>query len=189
MIEIYKEMVENFTHISIPKENLLSYSIESISPNSYPKINIECINPLFETDIIVDKKNKKEGNNMEEILKIYKENKIIKLRKEQDKLFEEIRENSELGKIAQKLKKQAEKELEKNIPNYKKEMIYIGFGNTEDMIKKEDELNSQFNEKRDEIEKELEEIKALISETTTYEQKIDILKAYNVLDKNGKLVK
>ena len=99
-------------------------------------------------------KNKKEGNNMEEILNIYRENKIKELEYKHEKNIEKVNKESELQKIANKLQKQAEKELEKTNINYKEYeycLINVSFYDTKEMKEEKDNL-SKFGYSKTDVE-------------------------------------
>lgn len=63
--------------------------------------------------------NKEKEKNCMKILEIYKDIEEKKIHNNCDKKIQEILDKSEIGKLVKKLQKEANKELEKIIPNYK----------------------------------------------------------------------
>lgn len=126
-----------------------------------------------------------------EILEIYRKDAIKMIDATADKNIAEIRKKSKLGQIFEKVLKYSEKQLKDAYPdNFEiaKNFIYISFDNDGKMQKQIDEEIQKRNEAIESLDEALRDVKALLSIAETYEQKIDILKRYEILDKDGLLV-
>lgn len=126
-----------------------------------------------------------------EILEIYRKDAIKMIDATADANIAEIRKKSKLGQIFEKVLKYSEKQLKDAYPdNFEiaKNFIYISFDNDGKMQKQIDEEIQKRNEAIESLDEALRDVKALLSITETYEQKIDILKRYEILDKDGLLV-
>lgn len=125
---------------------------------------------------------------MEELLSMYRKEKIAEIDIGADKAIQKAREQSKLGKIYNKILKYAEKELKDAYKNeYEKieHKIYIAFDNEEETQKNIDKIIEARNEHIEEVDEKLKRIKALLTLTENYEQKIDVLKRYGILDEDG----
>jgi hypothetical protein len=173
-----KIMNDDFDYIKIP------YDLQSQNEYTLKVLG----QPIFEKE----NKNKKEGKNMNNVLNIYRENQLEKINNETRKESEKIRKESEIGKIVDKLQKQAEKELEKIALDCKEktiETIKIFYSDTKEIKDAIDKAYEERNEKEQKLSDTLKEVEALLDNCETYEQKMDILEAYNIVDKDWKIVK
>lgn len=137
---------------------------------------------------------KKKGNNMEKIdniLNLYKEHQIREFDRQCDEDIEFIRKTSVLANVTEKLRKQAKKELEKLYPDKDYEdikyYIYLGYENDK---KTQEAINERVDYRKEQIEKlerNLDDIKALIAIAETFDEKMQILKNYEVIDEDGKI--
>lgn len=152
--------------------------------------SIPTTSDLYEKFIEWRKENKKNKgeNKMEKILELYRKNEIAKIDKHYNELLQEERDNSTIGKIVKKLREQSEKELKKVYTDSYYEMKYkinITFDNTPELEEAIKKLIDKRDEELEILKDRIEEIKALTEITETYEQKIDILKNYGILNKEG----
>ncbi len=191
-------MLPNFNYIKIPKDDIIEFSFEQDCGGM----------PLADIQFVCDKNNliynKKEGDNMfmekvennkqdsiDKILEIYRKDVIKMIDATADENIAEIRKKSKLGQIFEKVLKYSEKQIKDAFPdNYEiaKNLIYISFDNDGKMQRQIDEEISKRNESIEKLDEVLKEVRALLDITETYEQKMDILKRYEILDKDGLLV-
>lgn len=148
--------------------------------------------------ITVDELEKKmeewKGDNMERInniLNLYKEHQIREFDRQCNEDIEFIRKTSVLANVTEKLRKQAKKELEKLYPDKDYEdikyYIYLGYENDK---KTQEAINERLDYRKEQIEKlerNLDDIKALIAIAETFDEKMQILKNYEVIDEDGKI--
>lgn len=134
------------------------------------------------------------GDNMEKInniLNLYKEHQIREIDRQCDEDIEFIRKTSVLANVTEKLKKQAKKELEKLYPDKDYEdikyYIYLGYENDEKTQKAINERVDYRKEQIEKLERNLDDIKALIAIAETFDEKMQILKNYEVIDEDGKI--
>lgn len=135
---------------------------------------------------------KKKGDNMEKIdniLERYKKYQIDFINADAETNIALIRENSEIGKLVKKIKKQFVKEIEKLYPEEKNKenLIDIKYVDTEDLRKEIDEEIENHNTRIEALNSDLADAKALIEIAETFEQKMEILKNYNIIDKEGRI--
>ena len=137
---------------------------------------------------------KKKGDNMEKIdniLERYKKYQLKEIDRQCDEDIKFIRDTSDLAKIYDKLKTQAKKELIKLYPDKDYEeienYIYISYENDNKCQKDINERVEYRDEKIGKIKQKIEDAKALIEIAETFEQKMEILKNYNIIDKEGRI--
>lgn len=150
---------------------------------SYAKYNVE----TGEVEIINDKK-KKEQDPIDEILEIYRKEAIKYIDEITDKKIQDIRKSSKLGKIFEKVFNQSQKEIKNVYPdNYEimKNKIYISFDNDDVTQREIDDLIEIRNKQIENYDEKIKKVKALLAIAETYEQKIEILKNYEILDEDG----
>lgn len=187
------KMFTDYDYIKIPTKNCLSFEREADSINTLIKTELTFVGePIFENKI--EEKEKKGKNDMEEILKIYEKNQKEKIQKEANEKIKKILKESKLGKIADKLQKEAEKELEKIFENYKKSEkkyinIEVDFCYNDEIVLKKEEIYRNTDEKEFQLKNKIEEVKALLNIAETYEQKMEILHTYDIIDDNWKIKK
>lgn len=119
------------------------------------------------------------------ILEIYKERKIKTLEKEFSKAKKAAIEEDEIQKIIIEMTNQVNTILE----NEDSDTRYESHPNlyTSKTEAKLDELNDKYHEQIEELRSTLDEICALFELTDDYNERIKILKNYDILDKKGKL--
>lgn len=150
---------------------------------SYAKYNVE----TGEVEIINDEK-KKEQDPIDEILEIYRKEAIKYIDEITDKKIQDIRKSSKLGKIFEKVFNQSQKEIKNVYPdNYEimKNKIYISFDNDDVTQREIDDLIEIRNKQIENYDEKIKKVKALLAIAETYEQKIEILKNYEILDEDG----
>lgn len=183
-------MFTDYDYIKIPTKDCLSFERESNCLNNSIKTELTFVGELiFENKN--EKENKKGNVDMEEILKIYENNQFKKIDKEKAGKIEKIRNESEIGKIVSNLKKQADKELSKIIEDYDKNENIINIDFELDPItkKKTHKIVDEAFDKIGNLKNKIEEVKSLLNIAENYEQKIEILKNYEILDEKGKIMK
>ena len=119
------------------------------------------------------------------ILEIYKKKKIKTLEKEFSKAKKAAIEEDEIQKIIIEMTNQVNTILE----NEDSDTRYESHPNlyTSKTEAKLDELNDKYHEQIEELRSTLDEICALFELTDDYNERIKILKNYDILDKKGKL--
>ena len=183
----------DYDYIKIPIKNCISHETNERCGRSFVENTISFIgDPIFEKEI--KNNNQKGKDNMEEILKIYEKNQKDKLEKEGCEKIDKILKESKLGKIAKKLQKEADKELEVIFEDYKKNgkkyiNIEVDFCHDEEILLKKEEIYRNIDEKETNLRNKIEEVKAILNITETYKQKMEILFSYEIIDKNGKIKK
>ena len=135
---------------------------------------------------------KEKGDNMEKIEKIlerYKKYQIDFIDADTETNIALIRENSEIGKLVEKIKKQFVKEIEKTYSEEKNKenLISISYVDTENLRKKIDEELEIHNTRIEVLNSDLKDARALLEIAETYEQKMEILKKYNIIDEKGRI--
>lgn len=138
--------------------------------------------------------NKIDYNNksaIDKILEIYRKDMIKMIDETYEENIKEIRENSELGQIFTKVLEYSQKKIKEAYPeNFEimKDKIYISFDNDDKIQREIDEEIAERNQAIESLDDTLKDVKALLNITETYEQKMDILKKYEILDEDGLLV-
>ena len=129
---------------------------------------------------------KEETNNMLKILKIYEEKKTKEIEEKYDKQLKELEENDPVTIY----KKQSEETLKEILDTEELEIIInsdVCEFTKETMDKKKETINTIHNKKR-ELETQISEIEALLELAPNYEEKIQILKDYGIIDKEKNIV-
>lgn len=132
----------------------------------------------------IKSKTKKEENNME-ILDLYKERKMFKIKNDaligKDKILEE----DEIQKIFKEminqvnviLENEGSKPIDMDLPVQYKEF------RTAKTNEKLNELDADTDKLKDKLHSDYEEVKAMLSMTNDYQEQIKILKNYGIIDK------
>lgn len=120
-----------------------------------------------------------------QILDLYEERKRKAIEKEYSKAIKEVKKNDEIQKIIIEMTNQVNTILENQGSNkiyeFQPSLVTL---ETEIKI---DELRDKQHEEIEELRSTLEEIRALFELTDDYNERIKILKNYDILDKKGKL--
>ena len=126
----------------------------------------------------------KEGNKMQ-ILDLYEERKVKALEKEILEAKSKIKEQDEIQSIILEMTNQVNTILENQGRKIKYE-FEPNLITTETEVKL-DELDKKYHEEIKNLRSTLDEIRALFELTADYNERIKILKNYDILDKKGKL--
>ena len=144
------------------------------------------------SDIEENAENNEEENNMKNnILDLWKTQEIQKIKSQFDKQKKTIMEKDELYKITAEYIDKAKQIIEDEDFNYDlRHMTECIESHLDRDVQKEIEiLNDKFSSMTKDVNKLVEEVKAQLEMAETYDQKINILKAYDILDSNGKIKK
>ena len=130
--------------------------------------------------------NKEEEENMLKLLEIYKDKKTKEIEEKYDKEITKIEENDE----AQVFIMQAEETL-KSILNTEKVKIDVDSDRvlyTEETWKKRGEIIDTIREEKNKLNIKIKEISALLELAPNYEEKIKILRDYEIVDKKKNII-
>lgn len=195
----------NVKSVTIDGNKVTNFSIGSSSIGEFPTFEISGIySPgtlIIDTDTTsrhdeiknkIKEMGKEKGDNMEKIdniLERYKKYQIDFIDADTKTNIALIRENSEIGKLVKKIKKQFVKEIEKLYPEEKNKenLIHIKYVDIEDLRKEIDEEIENRNTRIEALNSDLADAKALIEIAETFEQKMEILKNYKILDNEGRI--
>ena len=150
----------------------------------YAKTNINVPWVKFTQELTKQNKIDKEENIMD-ILDLYEERKLKSIREEYSESEKNVKENDEIQKIIIEMTNQVNTILE----NQGTEARYTHLPSlyTPETVEKLDELDKKLCETIEKLRSTLEEIRALFELTDDYNERIKILKNYDILDKKGKL--
>lgn len=135
---------------------------------------------------------KEESDNMnkiEKILEIYRKKSLSKIDFDCDNDIKFIRETSDLYFMLEKLRKQAEKEFTKLYPNIEnpQDYFYINIKATPQIDEQVEKRIQERDEEIDKLNKHIEEAKSLLAIADLFEEKMDILKSYEIVDEIGRI--
>lgn len=129
-----------------------------------------------------DNYEKKEEKDYMKILDIYRVKKLSEIEHEKNEEKDKVMEQDEMQKILLKAIKEINELLPENEEfNYKNENLL-----TDATKKKIYEIDAKAKEKKDEVDRTIEEVKALFELTGDYTERIKILEKYGIM-KNGKI--
>ena len=180
IIDKVEELWWGEKHIELTSDVKLRYDITDINIPDYTSIVLD----EMERNLLKLKNKVKEEEEMN-ILEIYKERKIKTLEKELSEAKKAVIEEDEIQKIIIEMTNQVNTILENEDSNTRYEShpnLYTLKTET-----KLDELNDKYHEQIEELRSTLEEIRALFELTDDYNERIKILKRYDIINKNGKL--
>lgn len=185
-------------YVVLPKNKIRSLDVKH-GYSEMPMWEIESINPFLirEEDLekVFPKQDRKEENKMADtrkILNIYEDIEIVKIRKKYDEKCEKVESESVESKIAKKVREYAQKELKKAFPNYdesKESIITVTFNITDETRTKIEELHKERRKEQKELDEKIQEINAILEIAETFEQKMQTLLAYDVVDNKGVMKK
>lgn len=144
------------------------------------------------SNIVENAENNKEENNMgNTILNLWKTQEIQKIEKQVDRQKKAIMEKDELYKITAEYTNKVKQIIEDEDFSYDlRHMTECIESHLDRDIQKEIKiLNDKLNNMTKDVDKLVKEVEAQLEMAETYGQKIDILKAYDILDFNGKIKK
>lgn len=158
---------------------LSSYCCDTSSSISIKDVKLTVDNPIYDYF-----KNIKEDNM--KILDIYKERKEKEFNQEYNKKREELIAKDTIQNIINEMQDQVNAilESEEAIGRLK---VYEPSIFTKDTEKNLEKIGNELDNKREELRSTLEEIRALFEMTEDYQERMKILKRYDIIDKNGKL--
>lgn len=139
-----------------------------------------------------DTENNKGENNMRNtILNLWKIQEIQKIKNQFDRQKKAIMEKDELYKITAEYIDKAKPMIEDEGFSYDlRHMTECIESHLDRDVQKEIEiLNDKFSSMTKDVNKLVEEVEAQLEMAETYDQKMNILKAYDILDSNGKIKK
>ena len=180
IIDKVEELWWGEKHIELTSTVKLRYDVPNIKMSDYKGIVLE----KMEKEILKLNDKVKEEKEMD-ILEIYKERKIKTLEKEFSEAKKVAIEEDEIQKIIIEMTNQVNTILE----NEDSDTRYESHPNlyTSKTEAKLNELNDKYHEQIEELRSTLDEIRALFELTDDYNERIKILKNYDILDKKGKL--
>lgn len=180
IIDKVEELWWGEKHIELTSDVKLRYDITDINIPDYTSIVLD----EMERNLLKLKNKVKEEEEMD-ILEIYKERKIKTLEKEFSEAKKAAIEEDEIQKIIIEMTNQVNTILE----NEDSDTRYESHPNlyTSKTEAKLNELNDKYHEQIEELRSTLDEILALFELTDDYNERIKILKNYDILDKKGKL--
>lgn len=188
----------SFDFIITPRNRITNLNFEA-NPGEFHKWSIEAIEPYCvrkeDLEKVFQKEKRKEENKMADankILYVYEDIVSKKIREHYGKKIEEADKESVEAKIAQKAREFALKELKKTFTDYdetKENLIVIDYnlrGETKKII------SGLENERRKDLvslDERITEIRAMLELAQTFDEKMQVLKAYEVVDKKGVIIK
>ena len=158
----------------------LRYDAPNINVSDYKSIVLD----EMERNLLKLKNKIKEGNEMQ-ILDLYEERKTKLIIDEYSKAEKEAKKEDEIQRIILEMTNQVNTILE----NQNKKITYEFEPNliTLETEIKIDKLKDKRHEQIEELRSTLDEIRALFELTDDYNERIKILKRYDIINKNGKL--
>lgn len=185
---------DEWTHVVIPRTSITNWTREQESIACIPRDTFECIRPYFIDEIDLKEnlkeKGKKKMSDFDKILNLYEDIETDRIKKSYFKEYEKILNESAEAKIAKKVEEYALKELKKVFPDYdetKQNIIVVDWNNSDETKKTIEELEKKRKEEAKKADKIIQEARALLELAENYEQKVEILKAYGILDEKGVL--
>lgn len=185
---IYEGLIsKEFDYIKIPTKNCIDFETSYENPYALPKNNLSFVgNPIFEKENKKENKKEKEKNKIMELLDLYEKFQIENIKKSFDKQIEQLLEKDPLVLAAKKYNEEIkllvddEEQQQINLLDIER-MLTQGTKNERNNILK------QIKEATYKLKDKCAIIKAHLELADTFEEKQEILKSYNVIDKNGKL--
>jgi hypothetical protein len=137
-------------------------------------------------DLLKENKKEEKENKGMEILDLYKERELEKVENLEKAEIEALKEEDPYQKIV----KEANEKIFKIAKIEKREIYGVGYSViTRETEEKQEKIYQDYDKQEKEVIKLVSEIEALLKDTECYIQKVEILKAYGILDKSGKLAK
>lgn len=167
----------------------LRYNVSNLDDiNDIAETNSEFLNqyakkPIKECEVKINKINEEEKEM--QILDLYEKRKVKALEKEILEAKSKIKEQDEIQSIILEMANQVNTILENQGRKIKYE-FEPNLITTETEVKL-DELDKKYHEEIKNLRSTLDEIRALFELTDDYNERIKILKNYDILDKKGKL--
>lgn len=142
-----------------------------------------------------EKEKRKEENKMADtnkILYVYEDIVSNRIREHYNKRKDEVEKESTEAQVAKKVKEFALKEIEKVFPNYdeiKHDIIVVNYNLQEQTKKIMVELGEERKKDLIKLDERITEIRAMLELAQTFDEKMQVLKAYEVVDKKGVIIK
>lgn len=184
---------EEWDYIKIPKNQFRSISIKDTSPYSLTESELTIIGtPIYEKEKTENKENKENKNKKEkekkkimELLELYERFQTENIEKSFDKQMDEILEKDELVQAAKEYNQRLNL-LEDNVrrEHLKLDIERVLTTETQNEVNK---IRNTIKVATYKLKDKCNIIKAHLELADTFEEKQEILKSYNVIDKNGKL--
>lgn len=178
-------------YIKIPRDEIITCEISS-NANSKPIISIEAnYSPsyLLKNELKTENKGDKNMDKIDNLLEIYRKKSMAKIDFDCDNDIKFIRETSDLYLMLEKLRKQAEEEFCKIYPNIDnpQDYFYINIKATPQIDEQVERRIQERDEEIDRLNKIIEEAKSLLAIADLFEEKMDILKSYEIVDEIGRI--
>ena len=141
-----------------------------------------CNKPKTITNVVNEINKKLEGKGMEEmeeILEIYRHREMLKIEQNCKENVEKIKQEDALKKEIEEFTKEIQKK-------YNVEEIDFDYKYTEGTREKEKNEYERMGKEKVKISNIIEEVQAQLSLCETYDQKINVLVNYNIIDKKTK---
>lgn len=185
IIDNVEELWWKEKHIELTSTVKLRYDIPNIKMSDYNDIVLE----KMEKEILKLNDKVKEEKEMD-ILDLYKERKNELLMNEFYKNRHEIIEEDEIQKIKNEMINQINIILDNEGSNEKFETLVPGLSKIITTKQTEEKLNKiemELDSEKDKLYNTIQEVKALFELTDDYNERMKILKRYDIINKNGKL--
>ncbi len=188
------DMKEILEKLNYPEKRITGISVEKYRPEIGDPIATEYlvkyvlmkrmieITPIAINEPNKIKDNKEEVKMKDNIINIYKKRKIEKINEEYSSLIQKVKETDEI----QSIMNDTNRLIQDTNPNRKFPKIELNCY-TDETIEKLENLNTHKREKIYNLNCLIEEVEALFDLTTCYEEQMQLLKNYNIIDKKGKL--
>lgn len=143
----------------------------------------------YTSKIEMDNEGDKNMGKIDNLLEIYRKKSMAKIDFDCDNDIKFIRETSDLYLMLEKLRKQAEKEFTKLYPNIEnpQDYFYINIKATPQIDEQVEKRIQERDEEIDKLNKNIEEAKSLLAIADLFEEKMDILKSYEIVDEIGRI--
>lgn len=186
---IYEGLInKEFDYIKIPTKNCIDFETSCENPYALPKNNLSFVgNPIFEKENKKENKKEKEKNKIMDLLKLYEEYQMQIIEKKYDKQIDELLEIDPLVLAANEYNEK----IKLLIDNEEIQMNYLL--DVERVITKENanernKIIRLIKEEKRKITEKIEIVRAHLELAETFLEKQQILKTYNIIDENGKLI-
>lgn len=164
---------------------LISYDLLRKNINIIPVLDEKITKGTNLQNISIGNINK-EGNNMFKILEIYKEKKTREIEQKYDKQLKDLTDNDPIS-VYLKQTEEAIKEM-LNSDNVSLVLHSDTMEFTQGTIDKRQEIIDTIREEKIKLKTQIEEIQALLELAPNYEEKLQILRDYGIIDKRKNII-
>lgn len=182
---------EENNYIKIPQKSIIEWENQNNGITKKTLFHDDAIDSLkyaIDSNVTINKsycEKEKEIKYMK-ILEIYEKYQRIKIKEKTEKEIQEIEENSPEYKIIKKYEEKMKQELGKIYEEeFVKEKINSNIIYSQKTLKQKEEIYMIVEKQRDELDKKIKEIESLLELAENYEQRVEILKAYKVINEDG----